>query len=154
MSDSESPGTPFLSVVGGAVIGAGTATLIATMWIFVAWDAPESITTGFGEFAWRVWSGVLVGGVTGTVLGAILAWHGAIQGATSDRADGVMIWGAVTGFVVGASLGPVFTATFGLALGHLGAATVIGLIIGPVAGIVSWQVGFFSADLFRGKQQE
>lgn len=150
MSGHDKPVIAPLSVAAGALAATSVGVLAGAVTVFGWWAAPASITSGFGAFVWKVMAILLVGGVPGLIIGGILAWHGAVTGATTDRADGAPLWGVIAGIVLGASLCPVFAGAAGLVLGHLGCAIIMGVVTGPIIGVISWEAGFFAADYFRG----
>ena len=150
MSDQQSKFyAPLLSVFGGAM-AAGLLGGVIGFIVVLSWNAPESIESDFHRFVWRVFAGVMTGGVGVFPIGVALAWHGGMLGAIVDRAEGAPAWGVITGVVMGASLGPLTCGFFGLLFGNLASGVVLGLVLGPLAGVIAWQTGFWSADYFRG----
>ncbi len=93
--------------------------------------------------------GLVIGLLTGLVVGAIHAWHGGVVGLLPDRADGVRVWGVLAGLTLGGSLGPVFGAAFGLIYSNLAMGGLLGLVIGPIAGILAWEASLTYADMSR-----
>lgn len=96
--------------------------------------------------------GLMIGLLTGLVVGAIHAWHGGIIGLLPDRAAGVQIWGIFAGLTLGASLGPVFGAVFGLIWQEFAMGGVLGLIIGPIVGVIAWEASLMYADMNRDSE--
>ncbi len=149
MSGSSRYYAPMFSVVGG---GVAVALFGAAVGLFVAlasWQPPELAESSAYAYGSLAFSGLAIGGWIGLVVGMILAWHGGIIGSILDRGDAAPLWGVFTGIIGGFTGGPVLGAVLGLGLGHFVAGGLLGTFFGPVAGVVAWEFGYWSADFLR-----
>ena len=150
MSGSSQYYAPALSTVGGAVIAAAGGATLGVIVALSSWDKPITMESSFFGFLWKLFGGLMVGGVPALFVGGVLGWHGGIFGSTTDRAGSAPLWGIITGGLVGVSLAPVLGAVLGLPFGHLTAGAILGLILGPLTGVLAWEIGFWYADVKRG----
>lgn len=128
-----------------------TAGLVAALgfWTWPA-DVGGSAVGSMGRFAGILASGLVTGGAIGLLMGASLAWHGSGVGATLDRGDAAPIYGILAGIVLGGSLSPLIGGVLGLLFGQLLGGALLGLVLGPLVGIAGWEIGYWTADYYRG----
>lgn len=131
-----------------------TAGLVAALG-FWPWPAEvgESALASMWNFAGVLTSGLVTGGTIGLLMGASLAWHGGNLGSTLDRGDAAPLFGVLTGIVLAGSLSPLIGGVLGLFFGQLLGGALLGLVLGPLVGITGWEIGYWTADFYRGMQR-
>ncbi len=143
---------PLLSVLGGGgaagVLGALGGLIVAV----VSWPRSELIQSDAVAISSLVIAGLVVGGVIGLAVGFAMAFHGGIIGWATDRAEGARIWGVFTGVICGIAVAPVLGGAVGLGFGHMSDGGVLGVFLGPILGIASWQAGFWLAEYKRSSR--
>lgn len=157
MSDGGNEAAKMKGIAAGTLASLAlglTAGLVAALgfWPWPA-DTGNSAFAAMLNFAGVLTSGLVTGGAIGLFMGASLAWHGGILGSTLDRGDAAPIYGVLTGIVLAGSLSPLIGGVLGLLFGQLLGGALLGLVLGPLVGITGWEIGYWTADFYRGMQR-
>ena len=125
------------ATVATTFVGAAVGAVVALL----TWEAPASS---------RLLAGLASGAAASLVVAFSMAWHGASIAQSPGRSQNAAIWGLVPAALIGASIGPPLAGVTGMAFDQLPAAMILGLLLGPLVAVISWELAFWGQQL-RGK---
>ncbi len=85
-------------------------------------------------------------GAASLVLGFVLAWHGVSIRESPGRATNAAYWGAVPAAVIGFILAPVLSGVTAYQFGHVGDGILLGLYVGPLVGVIAWELAYWGNE--------
>lgn len=143
VSDADFAGL-VLGAVAAALVG---AVLGAAVWLFLS--------------DWAFWGsivgGSIIGGGVGIVVGIATAWNGSAIQSGDYKTDATPLWGVVPSVMIGLGVGPIVGGTAamiccwgGYTITIFGHGLLMGLIIGPIAGVLAWELAYYGQALVNG----
>lgn len=147
MSAEHDDGSQLISISLGTLLPAVLGGVVGCIAAMTLWPSVD------GTFFTNLVAGAAVGGIMSLVVAWFLAWHATTVGVLADRPPLAMAWGIIPGALLGATLGPVFAGVVSLFFGNLLATAILfGAFLGPIVGILGWQIGFFAANFLAAQR--
>lgn len=147
MSAGQDNGDSLVSIGIGTLVPTVLCSVLGAFTAFASWSLPEPTAMTIGATLGNFVSGAIVGGVLGFFVGWFMSWNAYVMGALHERSEMAAVWGVIPALVFGASLGPLFGGASGIVFGHLVDGALFGLYMGPVAGLLAWEITFFLSNM-------
>jgi hypothetical protein len=139
----------------GIAIGTLAATIVGAVGGCVFW-----LTVNDWPFLSAVFTGGLVGGSIGMVVGFSTSWNGSGIQSGDSQTESTPIWGVIPSIMVGLGVGPLVGGSVAMIccwgdyrVIDFGYGCLAGVLLGPVTGVLAWELGFFGQAKFGGQAE-
>jgi hypothetical protein len=140
----------------GLVLGALAATLVGGVIGVVLW----SFLSDWSSWG-SIFGGLIIGGGVGTVVGIATGWNGSSIQVGDSKTDATPLWGVVPSVMIGIGVGPIVGGSLAMIcclgeynIADYGNGLLMGVIIGPIVGVLSWQLAYFGQAFVTGAASE
>jgi len=98
--------------------------------------------------------GIVIGGGVGAAVGFSTSWNGSSIQSGDSQTESTPLWGIIPSLMVGMGVGPVVGGALAMicCLGEyrvvdFGYGLLLGVVIGPITGVIAWELGFYGQGM-------
>jgi hypothetical protein len=125
-----------LGTLAAGVVGSAIGCM---MWMANDWSMLSTIL-----------GGIVIGGGVGAAVGFSTSWNGSSIQSGDSQTESTPLWGIIPSLMVGMGVGPVVGGSLAMicCLGEyrvvdFGYGLLLGVVIGPITGVIAWELGFY-----------
>ena len=112
------------------------------------------------SFFGTIFAGITIGGGVGTAVGFSTSWNGSSIQSGDSQTESTPLWGIIPSLMVGMGVGPIVGGSLAMIcswgeyrVGDFGYGCLVGLILGPITGVIAWELGFFGQAMVDGADE-